>query len=593
MAVPDERKEHFRKAHKDWASEYFQLDFGRLSDKKRSEGLIRFYLEKVHNMLYASISSEDIDAGIVDASGDLGVDFIHRDDNQVTILQAKCLGERGKVALDDIINFQTLLSRLQKGEAKKNQRLKEALADVDFERDTFLMKFLALGGIEGEAKDQSLISPDYPSLDMAERVEFQFLAEQALTEELRNAASLSTGIPHRCELFPAGKRANRTTVIELSDSPYRSVVIVVDAMQLVELYKQHKDSLFTLNIRNYLGNTSTNRLLLETLKSDPGNFYYFNNGVSCLAEGIAVNEDRIVATKFQIINGAQTVRSLHKVFKGKANKERLKEAMVLVRITEAGPTYGSSGRFRNDIVRYNNTQNVIKVSDFKSNDPIHEDLKKRFGQHKRNGKPVCYVSKRSDPRDNRNSWIIPLEEFSKVAYSFLRDPISFSGSTSFLFDDTEKGGYVWIFGDGQTAYTTMPEDAFKLRAAAWWLAQAFAEQIKIDRVASVDPLVRAALERKWFLLFIAKLALIRSYGGQEVPEDFLATYKGDWKFGEGSTGKWLSDLYSISKEILIYLYKEAAKEQTFVHRNWMRSRKTVAQIETYLSEGPMRLARKA
>jgi len=77
--------------------------------------------------------------------------------------------------------------------------------------------------------------------------------------------------------------------------------------------------------------------------------------------------------------------------------------------------------------------------------------------------------------------VIRLEEFAKVIYSFLRDPIQFSGSTSFLFDDTSKGGYRYVFGDGQQVWTTMPDEEFKLRSAVWWMADAFAPQVKNDR----------------------------------------------------------------------------------------------------------------
>src|SRR5262249_4054641 len=252
-------------------------------------------------------------------------------------------------------------------------------------------------------------------------------------------------------------------------------------LQLVNLYRQFREGLFTLNIRNYLGNTATNKLLIKTLRDEPSHFYYFNNGISCLAEKLVPKGDRVSTKGLQIINGAQTIRSLVKA--ADRNKQNdLEGALVLVRITQAEKQYSAEGKFRNDIVRFNNTQNIIKASDFRSNDPIHTDLKNRFAEHKRNGKEVVYISKRTDPAYRRqNQEIISLEEFAKVVYSFQKNPFAFADKTSFLFDDSESGGYIWVFGDGKEIWTTMPEPEFRLRSAIWWLSKAFSEQMREDK----------------------------------------------------------------------------------------------------------------
>jgi hypothetical protein len=136
---------------------------------------------------------------------------------------------------------------------------------------------------------------------------------------------------------------------------------------------------------------------------------------------------------------------------------------VLVRITEIPGGYGSSGVMRESITQFNNTQNVIKVSDFRSNDPVQLSLKDQFGKLKYDGKQVSYQPKRTD-RKIRNSEVVRFEEFAKTIFAFLVDPISFAGATSFLFDD-QGGGYRSIFGDGTKIWEKMPEDEFRLRAS--------------------------------------------------------------------------------------------------------------------------------
>ncbi|MFO1207500.1 MAG: hypothetical protein U1E63_17550 [Burkholderiales bacterium] len=68
-----------------------------------------------------------------------------------------------------------------------------------------------------------------------------------------------------------------------------------------------------------------------------------------------------------------------------------------------------------------------------------------------------------------------MEEFAKVVFSFLGDPVSFSGSTSMLFDD-EKG-YSVVFGDSSSPWTTVPPDEVKIRAGIYWIGAAFGEKI--------------------------------------------------------------------------------------------------------------------
>ena len=586
------KKEHFRSTYREWATSYFELPFGELSDIQRTEALMRFYITEVHNPKNSPIAEDDIDHGIVDGAKDLGIDFIYRNDGQVLILQSKYLSQNKSVLLGEIDHFQTVFNRLLNPKFEKNSRLADLVHDIDFKNDTFVLKFLALGAIGGQAKIQSEETPGYPIDDLADRCDYHFIQESQLTEELRAARMLSGGIPALCELVASGRRGNRTPIIELSDSERKSCVIVVDASQLNNIYREHRDSLFTLNIRNYIGNTATNKLLITTLQNQPEDFYYFNNGISCLAESIDIEEDRVVATKFQIINGAQTVRSLFKVSRKKEYAEALLSSKVLVRITEARVQYGHEGKFRNDIVRFNNTQNVVKISDFRSNDPIHEDIKKRFSRYKRNGKSIAYVPKRTDRRDLSKKSIVPLEEFSKVIYSFLVDPVSFSGRTSFLFDDSTVGGYVHVFGDGSEVFTSMPSDNFQLRSAIWWYSKAVTRQVKSDRANTNDSIEKAALERKWFILFASRLVLERSYQDSSYIPDLCKTYKGNWQFGKGPVGRWLHELYSISKESVVYKYREAAGSSNFVHRNWVRNKNTAESLKTYITSAPIRLARR-
>jgi hypothetical protein len=590
---PEKTKPAVRLPYREFALKYFERDFGKLSNKQTSEALLRFYIAEIQNRLRREISSDDFDEAYVDNSGDLGTDFIQRNDGEVLIIQAKYSSPGATTGINQILHFQTLLKRLNDPDfaAKANPKLHEALSEIDFASDRFDLRFITLGRIDGQAKVQTQKEADLPKIDgIADRVSFEFLDEGSLTEEYRQALSLEGGISGDAEIVTFGQRGRRSGIISLDIGEHPSCVMVVPASQIVDLYKRNKESLFTLNVRNYIGNTATNKAIIKTATEEPADFYHLNNGISCLATKLQIREDRVEVSGLQVINGAQTVKALFKADAKHRWNNPENEPGLLMRITEAS-AYGEEGRFRERIIRANNTQNIIKISDFRSNDPIQNDLRSKFSSYKRFGKVVQYIPKRIDKK-LQNATTIPLEAFAKSIYAFLCNPIRFSGTTSFLFDDGDAGGYRYIFGNGREVWTTMPEQDFRLRSAIWWLATNFGDRLKKDREKAENVLEAAAQERKWPVIFCARLFLERSYGGDEYVADLCKTYKGDWRFGEAPYGTWFDQIYDRARGAVIYLYTEAANRTGFVHRNWMRSESTVESFKSFILSAPVGLVKR-
>lgn len=254
-----------------------------------------------------------------------------------------------------------------------------------------------------------------------------------------------------------------------------------------------------------------------------------------------------------------------------------------MRVTEIPGGYGESRKVREQVTQFNNTQNIVKISDFRSNDKVQEGLKEQFKGISYRGKHVVYVPKRTD-NPPKNAEIIRLEEFAKTIFAFLEDPVSFSGATAFLFDDV-AGGYNKIFGDGQAKWERMPDPEFKLRAAIYWLAKEFGEHMRADRLNESDIDVRAALERKWVLMFAARKVLEHYYPKDEWKTQLRKTYKGNWELGEGKVGKLFAQIYQDARAGLVTAYKTSKKyDPNFVHRNWMRSKDTPGKIAEILKD---------
>ncbi len=126
---------------------------------------------------------------------------------------------------------------------------------------------------------------------------------------------------------------------------------------------------------------------------------------------------------------------------------------------------GKDSEFLSDVTRYNNTQNAIKVSDFRSNDPVQKEINRRFSGLNRNGKPYAYKNKRSrEPVTGKLP--IGMEEFAKTIYSFRYGPDDMYGGTRFLFDVSTRGGYTEIFGD---PISHLNDDEFKLLAGTYFV----------------------------------------------------------------------------------------------------------------------------
>ena len=191
---------------------------------------------------------------------------------------------------------------------------------------------------------------------------------------------------------------------------------------------------------------------------------------------------------------------------------------------------------------------------------------------------MVYVPKRTD-KIPPNSEALKLEEFAKSVYAFLYDPTDFSGASSFLFNTEKSGGYVKVFGDGTKIWERMPEDEFRLRAAAYWLAQEFARQLKTDRDQEVDPDTRAALERKWLLVYAAGCVYREKFGEAVWKDKVKQLYRGDWRLDDDGKGKSVFEVWKAAKAGVVTAYKNSKRHnKNFVHRNWMRSKDTPTDI---------------
>jgi hypothetical protein len=161
----------------------------------------------------------------------------------------------------------------------------------------------------------------------------------------------------------------------LVESPLQAVYGQVSAEDVAGWYKAHGNNLFSQNIRNFLGlKSEVNLGISKTLTESPANFWYFNNGLTILAESLKKQAiggaDRSVGifecAGVTVVNGAQTVGTIGRTDVNGSS------ASLQARIIVVEDPNSSIGQL---ITRASNTQNKIDARNFVALDPQQERIR--------------------------------------------------------------------------------------------------------------------------------------------------------------------------------------------------------------------------
>lgn len=589
------RKPLFTDYFRDFVEEKFKESFDNLNDIARSKYLARFFAERVlapRNPLLPTVE-EDIQACVVDAKGDQGVDFICRENGVVLIIQAKYSGGGKKAAKRrpedpaDFEHFRTVLGRLRNFRTlEMYEPLRELCAEIDWDRDRFQLYYITLRQLATNQEKivEWNVAPIDDLPDLLERTELNLLDDTKLNHELRDTLSLDKSEPWVATLM-ATENEDSPAWLRLGADGGRSCYVGrISGAQLAVLYTQHKSSLFTLNIRNYIGDTATNKAIKKTAIDDPNEFFFFNNGISALAESIVPDEEdpRILRCKnLSIVNGAQTVRSLHKT--QVQDPRAAKDVQVLIRLTETqSKKTKEEQEFLDSVTKFNNTQNAIKISDFRSNDKIQHDIRSRFAAlPSLNGRKFSYKNKRSGPTERdakRGSDInVGMEEFTKTLYAYLYGPDDVFGGTGYVFDATTDGGYAKLFGNGVEVLPSLGNELFERYAGIWFVCNQ-AREIWRDESRKTK---HSSLERRWMFYFALGAVFARAYQGVDAQyvSDLRKLSSPTW-MGDGPEGQVQRVIQRASRmafQALKQAYEESIRTGAG-HRNWFRSAATLEAI---------------
>jgi hypothetical protein len=234
---------------------------------------------------------------------------------------------------------------------------------------------------------------------------------------------------------------------EISAVGWSAFSTAIKASDLRALWSTHSVQLMSPNIRDYLGMVKSagniNFGIKETAKSQPENFAIFNNGITVLVNDFVadVAAGTLEVSGVGIVNGGQTTGALGEIPAAEATN--VGAAMVMARFVKC-----NDPAVLEDIVRYNNTQNKVEATDFRSKDSIQERLRLEFEQipdadyrgGRRGGARDAIVRRRD---------LVPDSSVAQSLASFHGDPNLAYNETRTIWDN--DGVYASVFREALTA----------------------------------------------------------------------------------------------------------------------------------------------
>ena len=377
---------------------------------------------------------EALSSAAMDGGNDNGIDLVFADDSRriIFVLQGHC-GDNHK---------------------KNTPKTKwsDVVAAIPFYENTKALRDLGRHELADHINSVKTSNPDYsvafglislglknptitPAVNVARKSktlkEFQFLyiPQEEVLEQYQALIESERGITEDNLKFSGN-------LIDDSGEYGRAWIGNVEATELVRLHKTYANQLFAGNVRLFLGSRKggINEQIIKTASETPGLFWALNNGVSIIADTATPVKGKINTLKlrrFSIVNGCQTTNALTQ-----ANAST--DCKVLVRVIAAKDSV------KNDVVRFNNSQNAIKIWTVRAVDATQERLRREIEVI-----GLKYAPKQSGSRQRRNTReIIELDRLAQfLAAQHSEFLIQAIDNKAELFDQP----YSKIFYQGITA----------------------------------------------------------------------------------------------------------------------------------------------
>ena len=280
--------------------------------------------------------------------------------------------------------------------------------------------------------------------------------------------------------------------LEKKTDNWSSIVATIPGLFLKELHEKYGDRLFSGNVRDFLGVTkhkgNINSGIQKTASAEGENFWVFNNGITALTNAWHLKDGKLSLDGISIINGAQTSGAL-----AGCSKDDLQDVEVVCRIVTCGEQ-----ALVDKIVKFNNTQNVIRPSDLRSSHPVQRRLETEF---KNAG--IQYVIRRSASRTSKYG--ISAEGVAPALLAFHGHPQTASKAKREIFESDST--FSEVFPESVKAEHVFLVHSFAAALDSVKLAIKFA--VSDDSATAKQLQQHNTLKwsgSKWFVLYVVGMA---------------------------------------------------------------------------------------
>jgi hypothetical protein len=287
-----------------------------------SRALAAFAIHKL-----AGCTPEEAAASIVDGGGDCGIDAAHYSptSNTLWLAQSKYMESgRGEPELGEASKFKDGIEQLLQGQFdafRANAAWAARLPQIEqyFKVPALRVRaVLVYSGINRVSEDRVRMFEDLTRRFSQGDDYLVFMPFSLVSvHDWVSGADEDVGVAEvQLEILNPGWLRE----------PYETIFGLVEIAAVAALQGQHGDKLVAANIRRYKGETEVNEQIIATLRNEPNNFFYLNNGLTAYCTRLEVNhldranaeKKRVTARGMSIVNGAQTLGSVEASCDGNA-----------------------------------------------------------------------------------------------------------------------------------------------------------------------------------------------------------------------------------------------------------------------------------
>ena len=367
---------------------------------------------------------------------------------------------------------------------------------------------------------------------------------------------------------------------------YEAIVCAIKGNELSAIYHRPGvgDNLFNANIRSALKKGTINKEIAKTAESKDGaeKFFFYNNGVTATCTDYDfISENKIKANNLQIVNGAQTVSSISRVLKSSPNPN----LYVMLRLIATHEKYGHKTEFANKLIRFQNTQNPVKDSDFFSNDEIQVWLANNLPKMSEKSaiRKFWYEHKRGVEPTNSKGKRLGIEDLGLLRYACLENaPFTYKLAKEIWSSSENTPNYWKAFGSNGKKTDSWSQE--EVAESAWMVNCMFSFKEEHEKVKKNAKLNSIPMDETKYLGVLARYLTAATYIGMNQLRNLgvFSSYQ-DLIGSKDHCDRIQNEVMSIARDYVSVIYPIWTKKVANPRLNLAQDSTTWEEIKTHMT----------